>query len=95
MVGQLFGASAQSALARWRRLMYSHLLDGDIASNYLSWQWVSATGSSKPYLFNAENVEKFAPPAWFSRGTVLDTTYETIEIWRIVPRVDAIQRASI
>jgi deoxyribodipyrimidine photo-lyase len=60
--------------------MYSHLLDGDIASNYLSWQWVSATGSNKPYLFNAENVEKFAPPAWFSRGTVLDTTYETIEI---------------
>jgi deoxyribodipyrimidine photo-lyase len=27
--------------------MYSHLLDGDMASNYLSWQWVSSTGSNK------------------------------------------------
>jgi deoxyribodipyrimidine photo-lyase len=38
-------------------------------------------------LFNAENVEKFAPPAWFSRGTVLDTTYETIEILANSPAV--------
>ena len=36
--------------------MYGHLLDGDLASNHLSWQWVAATFSSKPYLFNAENV---------------------------------------
>jgi len=60
--------------------MYGHLLDGDIASNYLSWQWVAGTGSSKPYLFNADNVEKFAPAPWHSRGTLLDTTYETLEI---------------
>jgi deoxyribodipyrimidine photo-lyase len=53
----------------------------------LSWQWVSATGSNKPYLFNAENIEKYAPPAWFSRGTVLDTTYETIEILAHSPAV--------
>jgi len=67
--------------------MYGYLLDGDVASNYLSWQWVSATGSSKPYLFNADNVETFAPPAWFSRGTVLDTTYDTIEILAHSPAV--------
>jgi deoxyribodipyrimidine photo-lyase len=67
--------------------MYSHLLDGDMASNYLSWQWVSSTGSNKPYLFNAENVETFAPSAWFSRGTVLDATYETIEILANSPAV--------
>jgi deoxyribodipyrimidine photo-lyase len=60
--------------------MYSHLLDGDLASNYLSWQWVAATGSSKPYLFNAENVEQFAPSAWHSRGTAIDVSYETLEI---------------
>jgi deoxyribodipyrimidine photo-lyase len=60
--------------------MYSHLLDGDIASNYLSWQWVAATGSSKPYLFNADNVEQFAPEAWHSRGTAIDVNYETLEI---------------
>ena len=35
----------------------------------------------------AENVEKFAPPAWFSRGTVLDATYETIEILAHSPAV--------
>jgi deoxyribodipyrimidine photo-lyase len=60
--------------------LYGHLLDGDLASNYLSWQWVAGTGSQKPYLFNADNVEKFAPPAWHSRGTLLDTSYETLDI---------------
>ena len=42
--------------------LYGHLLDGDLASNHLSWQWVAGTGSSKPYLFNADNVARFAPP---------------------------------
>lgn len=60
--------------------MYSHLLDGDVASNYLSWQWVAGTGSKKPYLFNAQSIELFAPPAWFSRGTAIDVNYETLEI---------------
>jgi len=59
--------------------MLGHLLDGDVASNYLSWQWVAGTGSSKPYLFNAENVAKFAPPDWHSPGTVLDTSYEAMD----------------
>lgn len=59
--------------------LYGHLLDGDLASNHLSWQWVAGTGSHKPYLFNAGNVEKFAPPAWHSRGTVIDASYETLE----------------
>lgn len=60
--------------------MYSHLLDGDLASNYLSWQWVAATGSSKPYLFNAELVEKFASEIWHSRGTSIDVSHELMEI---------------
>jgi deoxyribodipyrimidine photo-lyase len=60
--------------------MYSHLLDGDVASNYLGWQWVAATGSNKPYLFNAESVEKFAPEIWHSRGTSVDVSYELMEI---------------
>ena len=59
--------------------MYGHLIDGDLASNHLSWQWVAGTGSHKPYLFNAGNVEKFAPPAWHSRGTVIDASYEALE----------------
>ena len=60
--------------------LYGHLLDGDLASNYLSWQWVAGTGSNKPYLFNADNVEKFAPSPWHSPGTLLDTSYETLDI---------------
>jgi deoxyribodipyrimidine photo-lyase len=37
----------------------SHLLDGDPASNHLSWQWVAGTFAAKPYLFNRENLESF------------------------------------
>ena len=62
--------------AQW---MLGHLLDGDLASNHLSWQWVAGTGSSKPYLFNAENVAKYAPADWHSSGTVLDTSYEALD----------------
>jgi deoxyribodipyrimidine photo-lyase len=62
--------------ANW---MYGHLLDGDLASNHLSWQWVAGTGSHKPYLFNAENVARFAPSAWHSSGSVIDSTYEKLD----------------
>ena len=36
----------------------SHLLDGDIASNNFSWQWIMSTFAGKPYIFNLENVHK-------------------------------------
>jgi deoxyribodipyrimidine photo-lyase len=60
--------------------LYSHLLDGDLASNYMSWQWVAGTLGEKPYLFNAESIEQFAPESWYSRGTALDTSYEVLDI---------------
>lgn len=59
--------------------MFAHLLDGDLASNHLSWQWVAATFSSKPYLFNAENVARYAPREWHCPGSTLDTSYEQLE----------------
>jgi len=59
--------------------LYAHLLDGDLASNHLSWQWVAGTGSSKPYLFNADNVARYAPPAWHSAGSIVDATYAELE----------------
>ncbi len=37
-----------------------HLLDGDPASNNLSWQWVASTFGHKPYYFNRENLERFS-----------------------------------
>ncbi|MCM5571386.1 FAD-binding domain-containing protein [Burkholderiaceae bacterium FT117] len=59
--------------------MYGLLLDGDLASNHLSWQWVAGTFSSKPYLFDAANVERWAPQAWHSRGTSIDRGYDALE----------------
>jgi deoxyribodipyrimidine photo-lyase len=59
--------------------MVAHLLDGDLASNHLSWQWVAGTGSHKPYLFDAQNVARYAPAHWHSPGTVIDQSYEALE----------------
>jgi deoxyribodipyrimidine photo-lyase len=59
--------------------LYGHLLDGDLASNHLSWQWVAGTGSHKPYLFNADNVARHAPPEWHSFGSVVDAPYAALE----------------
>jgi deoxyribodipyrimidine photo-lyase len=56
--------------------LYAHLLDGDLASNHLSWQWVAGTGSHRPYLFDAANVARFAPRAWHSAGSAIDMSYE-------------------
>jgi deoxyribodipyrimidine photo-lyase len=42
--------------ARW---FLRHLLDGDPASNNLSWQWVASSFSHKPYIFNRENLSKY------------------------------------
>lgn len=42
--------------ARW---FLEHLLDGDPASNNLSWQWVASTFSVKPYIFNRENLQRY------------------------------------
>lgn len=35
------------------------LLDGDKASNHLSWQWVASTFSSQPYIFNKDVVARY------------------------------------
>ena len=59
--------------------LYGHLLDGDLASNHLSCQWVAGTGSSKPYLFNADNVVRYAPADWHSPGSVIDQSYEALD----------------
>jgi deoxyribodipyrimidine photo-lyase len=42
--------------AQW---LYYHLLDGDLASNHLSWQWVAGTNSSKKYYCNQENISRY------------------------------------
>jgi deoxyribodipyrimidine photo-lyase len=55
-------------IVHWRRVQWQagarwfleHLLDGDPASNNLSWQWVASTFSHKPYFFNRENLERYS-----------------------------------
>ena len=57
-----------SYLIHWRGVdwkagadwMVKLLLDGDQASNGLSWQWVASTFGSKPYFFNKENLSKYS-----------------------------------
>ena len=68
--------------------LYGHLLDGDLASNHLSWQWVAGTGSHKPYLFNADNVARHAPPDWHSPGSPVDVGYAALD--RIARDPDAV-----
>lgn len=59
--------------ARW---MYYHLLDGDLASNSCSWQWVAGSFSSKKYYCNQENINKYTGTN--QAQTFLDDSYEHI-----------------
>ncbi len=48
--------------AHWRvpaQWMYYHLLDGDWASNALSWQWVAGSNANKKYFANQDNINKY------------------------------------
>jgi deoxyribodipyrimidine photo-lyase len=56
--------------------MYYHLLDGDIASNNCSWQWVAAAFASKKYYFDQKNVNKYCSTT--QRNTFVDKSYEAI-----------------
>lgn len=72
--------------AKW---FLKHLIDGDIASNNLSWQWVASTFSHKPYIFNLENVDKY-----FSKSVdtsslnnqLIDDSYEALS-QRLFPKL--------
>jgi deoxyribodipyrimidine photo-lyase len=54
-------------VVHWRRVRWQagaewfliHLLDGDPASNNLSWQWVASSFGHKPYIFNRDNLVKY------------------------------------
>ncbi len=72
--------------AKW---FLRHLLDGDLASNNLSWQWVASTFSAKPYIFNLDNVDKyFSSTVDTSPQTnqILNASYETLST-RLFPNI--------
>ncbi len=60
--------------ARW---MYFHLIDGDWASNAISWQWVAGSASNKKYYANQENINRYCYTN--QHGTFLDVDYGEFE----------------
>lgn len=79
-----------SYLVHWRKTdwrqaadwMHHLLLDGDYASNHLSWQWVASTFSSKPYFFNKENLAKYSLNQFCEKCTAkcpFDDSYSNLE----------------
>ena len=78
-----------SYIVHWRQVkwqagatfMLSHLIDADLSSNNLSWQWIASTYSSKPYIFNLENMQKYCGDEvnTISKHNIpLDAGYETL-----------------
>lgn len=67
------------AQCHWRipaQWMFAHLLDGDWASNALSWQWVAGANANKKYWANQDNINHFChTDQW---GTFLDKSYEEL-----------------
>ena len=59
--------------AQW---LYYNLLDGDIASNHLSWQWTCGSASSKKYYCDQVNISKYTGSN--QRKSFLAEDYETL-----------------
>ncbi len=57
--------------------MYANLLDGDLASNQLSWQWVAGAFSNKKYYANQDNINNFFNSE--QKKTFLDVDYSEFE----------------
>lgn len=58
------------------------LLDGNLASNHLSWQWVASSFSHKPYFFNRESMQQFGGERYCQQCKVrcpFDADYASLE----------------
>ncbi len=66
--------------AKW---MYSHLLDGDLASNHLSWQWIAGSFSSKKYFANQDNINTYFRST--QKETFLDVDYDQFNFIKTPP----------
>ena len=69
------------AKCHWKepsKWMYYHLLDGDLASNSLSWQWVAGSNAKKKYFANQSNINTFFNSK--QRHSYLDCDYENLFI---------------
>lgn len=92
-------------LVHWRHIRWQtgakwflqHLLDGDPASNNLSWQWVASTFSHKLYFFNRENLEKYTDGLYcqvcpFYGKCDFEGSYEQLE-QRLFPKAGSLDRS--
>ena len=68
------GKAHWKAPAQW---MYYHLIDGDWASNALSWQWVAGANANKKYYANQDNINKYCYTN--QRNSFLNVSYEAFE----------------
>lgn len=72
------------AFTKWQvgaKWMYYNLLDADLASNHLSWQWVCGSFSKGPYVFNQENLNKYSRQE--QKNTFLDRPYSEFPLREI------------
>lgn len=93
-------------IVHWRRIRWqvgakwflSNLLDGDPASNNLSWQWVASTFSHKPYFFNRENLERYTQGVYCHQCPLygkcdFEGSYEELEK-RLFPNAEPLENRS-
>lgn len=66
------------SMSRW---MFYHLLDGDLASNTLSWQWVSGTSIQKKYVADQKLINGCSDTQQV--GTFLDMPRELISMQKV------------
>ena len=89
-------------LVHWRRVHWragadwflEHLLDGDPASNHLSWQWVASSFSHKPYFFNRQNLERYSNGRYCQKcpsheSCPFELSYEQLEqqLFKVQPAI--------
>ena len=89
-------------LVHWRRVHWragadwflEHLLDGDPASNHLSWQWVASSFSHRPYYFNRQNLERYSNGQFCqecpsNKSCPFDRSYEQLEqqLFKVQPAI--------
>ena len=65
--------------------MHSYLIDGDYASNHLSWQWVAGSYTGKQYLPQQDNINTYTETN--QKDTYLDQSYESIASMQIPERL--------
>ena len=71
------------------KFFMTHLVDGDLASNNFSWQWIASTFAGKPYIFNLENVQKYCHQTLSidsQQNQEIDGSYEEISA-RLFPNL--------